>query len=248
MGKFYYQKKNNSKNSILMKKLAIVIPVYNEEENIEKVLNDWKKVLKKTFFDIIVINDGSIDKTKSILSKIKKKNSNIKVINKTNGGHGESIYQGYQYATKKKYKFIFQVDSDDQFSTSDFKKIWKLRNNNHDLIIGHRENRKDSFIRVFLSKFILKQFFLIYFQKNLIDANVPYRLMKRDFLKKFIKKSSKKYIAPNILMSIFAKDIYALRVKHYQRSKGVISWSIKRLLNFGTRLILDLLEWKKTIS
>jgi len=231
-----------------VKKLAIIIPVYNEEENIEKVLNDWKKILKKNLFDIIIINDGSTDKTKSILSSIKKKNSNMKIINKVNGGHGVSIYLGYKYAIKKKYKFIFQVDSDDQFNTSDFNKIWKLRNKNHDLIIGNRGNRKDSFIRVFLSKFILKSFFLIYFKKNLIDANVPYRLMKYDFLKKFINKSSKKYIAPNILMSLFAKDICTLRVKHYQRSKGVISWSVKRLLYFGTRLILDLLEWKKIIS
>ena len=248
MGEFYCQKKNNSKNCLLMKKLAIIIPVYNEEENIEKVLNDWKKILKNNFFDIIVVNDGSTDRTKSILSTIKKKNSNMKIINKVNGGHGESIYLGYKYAIKEKYEFIFQVDSDDQFSTSDFKKIWKLRDKTHDLIMGHRKIRKDSFIRVFLSKFILKSFFLIYFKKNLIDANVPYRLMKHDFLKKFISKSSKKYIAPNILMSLFAKNICVLRVKHYQRSKGVISWSIKRLLNFGTRLILDLLEWKKKIS
>ena len=42
-----------------MKDLAIVIPVFNEEENIEKVLNDWKKILEKNKFDIIVVNDGS---------------------------------------------------------------------------------------------------------------------------------------------------------------------------------------------
>jgi len=41
-----------------MKKLAIIIPVYNEEESIEKVLNDWKRILQKKFFDIIIINDG----------------------------------------------------------------------------------------------------------------------------------------------------------------------------------------------
>jgi glycosyltransferase involved in cell wall biosynthesis len=231
-----------------MKKLAIIIPVYNEEESIEKVLNDWKRILQKKFFDIIIINDGSTDNTKLILSKIKKKNSHIEIINKPNGGHGESVFYGYKYAIKKKYKFIFQVDSDDQFSASDFKKIWRLRNKTHDLIIGNREKRKDSFIRVFLSKFILKQFFLFYFKKNLIDANVPYRLMKYEFLKKFMKKSSKKYIAPNILMSLFAKNICVLRVKHYQRSKGVISWSFKRLFYFGVRLILDLLEWKKITS
>ena len=85
-----------------MKELAVIIPVYNEQENIEKVLNDWKSILEKKKFDIIIINDGSKDKTKIILNKIKKKNSNIKIINKLNGGHGESIYLGYKYAVKKK--------------------------------------------------------------------------------------------------------------------------------------------------
>ena len=56
-----------------MKDLAVIIPVYNEEENIEKVLYDWKKILEKRKFDIIVVNDGSIDKTKLILNKVKKK-------------------------------------------------------------------------------------------------------------------------------------------------------------------------------
>ena len=58
-----------------MKTLAIVIPVYNEEENIKKVIVDWSKILSNRLFDIIVINDGSKDKTKLILNKIKKKNS-----------------------------------------------------------------------------------------------------------------------------------------------------------------------------
>jgi len=231
-----------------MKELALIIPVYNEEENIEKVLNDWKKILEKKKFDIIVINDGSKDKTKLIVDKIKKKNSNIKIINKLNGGHGESIYLGYKYATKKKYKFIFQVDSDDQFSASDFKALWKLKDKSYDLIMGYRQYRKDPLLRIFLSKVVLRLFFLIYFKKNISDANIPYRLMKIKFLDKFIKNSSKKYIAPNILMTLYAKSVLSLKVKHFQRSKGVIRWPLRRLIYFGVRLIVEIAEWKKIIS
>ena len=231
-----------------MKQLAIIIPVYNEEENIEKVINDWRKILEKKKFDIIVINDGSKDKTKLILDKIKKKSSNIKVINKLNGGHGESIYLGYKYATKKKYKFIFQVDSDDQFSASDFKALWKLKDKSYDLIMGYRQYRKDPLLRIFLSKVVLRLFFLIYFKKNISDANIPYRLMKIKFLDKFIKNSSKKYIAPNILMTLYAKSVLSIKVKHFQRSKGVIRWPLRRLFYFGVRLIVEIAEWKKIIS
>lgn len=231
-----------------MKTLAIVIPVYNEEENIKKVIVDWSKILSNRLFDIIVINDGSKDKTKLILNKIKKKIHNLIIINKLNGGHGETIYLGYKYAVKKKYKFVFQVDSDDQFSAADFKSLWRLRNKPFDLITGYRLYRKDPLVRIFLSKVVLRIFFLIYFNKRIADANIPYRLMKHNFLEKFIRNSSKKYIAPNILMTLYAEKIISIKVKHFQRSKGVIRWPIKRLIYFGVRLIIEITEWKKIIS
>jgi|TARA_B110000483_G_scaffold216866_1_gene268790 glycosyltransferase involved in cell wall biosynthesis len=231
-----------------MKELAIIIPVYNEEENVEKVLKDWKNILEKKKFDIIVINDGSTDKTKSILNKVRFKNSHIKVLNKKNSGHGETVFLGYKYAVKKKYRFIFQVDSDDQFSSSDFKRLWKFKDKSYDLIMGNRLRRKDPIVRIFLSKIVLRLFFLVYFNKNITDANIPYRLIGYNFLNNFVKKSSKKYIAPNILMTLYAENILSLSVKHFQRSKGVIKWPLKKLFNFGLILILEILEWKKIIS
>ena len=231
-----------------MKKLALIIPVYNEEGNIEKVINNWKSILNKKDFDIIVIDDGSTDNTNIILKKLKIQIVNLKILNKLNGGHGEAIYLGYVYSLRKKYKFIFQIDGDDQFSSDDFKKIWKLRNKNYDLILGHRHNRKDPSIRVFLSKIILRSFFLLYFNKNITDANIPFRLIKEKFLKKFITISSKKYIAPNILMTIFSKKTLFIKVSHFERSKGNIKWPFKKLFNFGVKLILEIIKWKNIIN
>ena len=114
--------------------------------------------------------------------------------------------------------------------------------------MGYRQYRKDPLLRIFLSKVVLKLFFLIYFKKNISDANIPYRLMKIKFLDKFIKNSSKKYIAPNILMTLYAKSVLSLKVKHFQRSKGVIRWPLRRLFYFGVRLIVEIAEWKKIIS
>ena len=56
-----------------MKYLAIIMPVYNEQDIIKKVINDWKNVLNKKDFDIIIVNDGSKDKTRSILNHIIKR-------------------------------------------------------------------------------------------------------------------------------------------------------------------------------
>ena len=114
--------------------------------------------------------------------------------------------------------------------------------------MGNRLRRKDPIVRIFLSKIVLRLFFLVYFNKNITDANIPYRLIGYNFLNNFVKKSSKKYIAPNILMTLYAENILSLSVKHFQRSKGVIKWPLKKLFNFGLILILEILEWKKIIS
>lgn len=228
-----------------MKELAVIIPVYNEESNIKKVIKDWLKILDRKIFDIILINDGSKDKTKEIICLLKKKNLNLILINKRNSGHGETIYTGYKYALKKKYRYVFQVDSDDQFSHKDFNKFWKLRNKNYDLIIGNRYMRKDPWIRIFLSKYILRNLFIIFFQRKILDANIPYRLMKSQFLDKFTKKCPPRCLAPNILMSLYSKNTYSLNVKHYKRSKGELSWSIKKLFTFGVSLTIELIKWKK---
>ncbi len=226
------------------KELAVVIPVYNEEEAIKKVIDDWKKILPIKFFDLIIVNDGSTDNTKSILLDCKKKIKNLVVINKINEGHGKAVCDGYDFAIKKKYKYIFQTDSDNQFFASDFKKLWNKKNNlSYDIILGDRFKRNDPFIRVFLSKVVLRLLLKIFFGKYVIDPNIPYRLIKTHFMSEFIKLKPQKFIAPNIIMTLHAKKVIFVRVKHSKRSYGEISWPLKKLIKFGIILLKDLKKY-----
>ena len=72
--------------SINKNKLAIIIPVFNEEDIIEKVINDWLFIAKKFDGFIIVINDGSSDNSLKILKRINKKSNRLIIINKKNIG------------------------------------------------------------------------------------------------------------------------------------------------------------------
>ena len=90
-----------------MKKLALVIPVFNEEKTIKKVALSWSKVLAQNEFDIILINDGSTDNTQKILLDLDNKINNLVLINKKNEGHGLTVLKGYQYAVDKNYTYIF---------------------------------------------------------------------------------------------------------------------------------------------
>jgi glycosyltransferase involved in cell wall biosynthesis len=230
-----------------LKNLAIVIPVFNEEKTIEKVVLSWSKVLAQNEFDIILINDGSTDSTQKILLDLDDKIKNLVLINKENEGHGFTIVKGYQYAVDKNYSYIFQTDSDDQFSPKDFEKFWNRREklNEVDIIMGSRKNRNDPIIRIFLSKIVLRIILKLFFGKNLVDPNIPYRLMSGNFISKFLKIKPEKYIVPNIVMSLFANDVIFVDVLHYKRIYGEVSWSMTKLFNFGLRLLKDLNNFRK---
>ena len=235
--------------SIKKKQLGIIIPVYNEQEIIEKVINDWSFVAKKFDGSLIVINDGSSDNSLKILNKLKKNNNRLFIINKKNSGHGPTIYNGYKFALKKNFNFIFQVDSDDQFFTKDFFKIWLLRNSNS-LILGFRKKRHDSFHRLIITR-LLKYLNLIIFRNYVSDANIPYRLIGYNFLKKNIKYVNSRSLAPNILFSIkAAKDdkLKSVIVSHKERLTGQV-WIVKfKLIKFIFKVFIEIIYFKKKIT
>ena len=160
-----------------MKKLAIIIPVFNEENNIEKLITDWFKEISKYYkknFKFIIINDGSTDDTHKKLKKIK---SNFLIyINQKNIGHGNTCFKGYKLALKK-YDLIFQIDSDNQCDPKYFKYFIKSIDH-EDAVFGNRVTREDGILRIIFSKVLSIIIFLRTFV-YIKDANVPYRMIKR---------------------------------------------------------------------
>lgn len=229
----------------MKKEILIIMPVYNEEDMINSVIDDWLKLKVEMPFKILLVNDGSKDQSKNIINKrISSNKKKLLMIDQANAGHGSAILTGYKYAIQNDYKYIFQTDSDYQFRSNDFNKLWKKKDNEYDLLLGVRKIRNDSLIRVFLSKYILRIFLLFLSGKFLIDANVPFRLINRNFLERFLLKlENKSYLAPNILMCIHAKKINYTNVSHYKRSSGELNWSFTKLFNFGYKLIIEILTF-----
>ena len=152
-----------------MKKLLIVVPVYNEEKDLNFFINNWANLLPENKMDLLFIDDGSKDNSVNIIKTYKKKIKNILLIEKINSGHGDTITKGYEFAIQNSYEYVFQVDSDNQFRSSDFKLLWSDQKKEYDLILGNRKIRKDSFLRVFLSKVILRTIIFLLFSKNIED-------------------------------------------------------------------------------
>ena len=132
----------------LINELSVFFPTYNEEKNINKVVADTKKVLLKIAdkWEIIIVEDGSKDKTPQISDNIAKTDKRIRVIHhKPNRGYGGALKTGF---SKAKYEWVAFTDSDGQFDFSEITKfIKKQKETDADLVLGIRKHRADPFIR-----------------------------------------------------------------------------------------------------
>lgn len=114
-------------------KILFIIPAYNEEENIEKVLKEIKKDIPEA--DILVINDCSKDNTVEVVKKNKVKY----ISNIFNMGYAMAVQTGIKYAALHDYDYVIQFDADGQHIAKEAHKLYKhAKTNNCDIVIGSR--------------------------------------------------------------------------------------------------------------
>lgn len=121
--------------------ITIAIPTYNEEENIEGVVKDCLKNLPKYFsdYEVLVVDDGSRDKTGAIVDNLTRQYKNVRVIHQPNGGYSAAMLKGIRNAKKD---FVAYLPADGQYLVQDMAKMYPLMAGS-DLVLGYRGIRKD---------------------------------------------------------------------------------------------------------
>lgn len=235
----------------MSERLFIVIPAYNEEENIEAVINDWYSIVEKYGDDsrLVIVNDGSKDSTYETMQKLAESRPQFIPLTKENGGHGATIIYGYLYALENGADYVFQTDSDGQTLPSEFPQFWEKRNTN-DVTIGYRNHREDGFSRVVVTK-VLKLVVKVCFKENITDANTPYRLMKADVLREDIKEVPEGFFLSNVLLTVLFKKhkrkMEFVPITFRPRQGGVNSINIKRIIKIGRQAVKDFRDLNKKI-
>lgn len=180
--------------------LYIIIPAYNESENIGNVIEEWYPVIERHSGDgrsrLVILDDGSRDDTLDIAKSYVARLEYLEAVTRENSGHGATIYFGYQYAIESGADFVFQTDSDGQTLASEFEAMWNDRYDN-DVIIGDRTNRQDGISRRFVSG-CLKHMVEMIFSVKISDTNTPYRLMSRPALQTAIEYIPSEYSLTNV--------------------------------------------------
>ena len=233
-----------------METLYIVMPAYNEEENIGAVVEQWYPVLEGKAEDsrLVVADSGSKDKTHEILMKLKStKYPKIEILSDTNQYHGPKVIALYDYTIKNHADYIFQTDSDGQTNPEEFVAFWNDRNK-YDGIFGNRTVRGDGKARAFVEH-IVCMLLKLYFGVNVPDANAPFRLMKTETVKKYLYRMPTEYNLPNIILTAFfahyKESITFKEISFKPRQAGVNSVNIPKIVKIGWNALGDFRRFKR---
>jgi len=179
--------------------LAVIIPVYNEEESLPALLKDWQAVFNATgaTYRIILIDDGSKDNSLRLLQTLQANDPTLDVHTQVNAGHGAAILKGYRLADNAEW--VFQIDSDHQLDTAAFPRLWENRDR-YDLLLAERTEKNATFSRQCVSGFSSGIVHLFY-GSGAKDVNSPYRLMRGSQLKQALEKIPGGSFAPNVLLT-----------------------------------------------
>lgn len=131
--------------------LSIVLPCFNEELNIERTVRETAAWLsrKETSWEIVVVNDGSLDRTAEILGALTMEFPSLSIVtHETNRGYGAAVRSGCDLARGDVIGFM---DSDGQFSAADFDLLLPHLKT-HTFVVGRRRRRADPFVRIMNAK------------------------------------------------------------------------------------------------
>ncbi len=223
--------------------LSVVIPVYNEEENIESLYKELKEVLESMgiSYEIIFVDDGSTDKSGRILDGIAEKDGSVVVIHfRRNYGQTAAISAGFDYA---KGDIIVTMDADLQNDPHDIPKLLEKINEGYDIVSGWRKERKDPYwSRVFpsnIANWIISKITGIY----LHDYGCTLKAYKKEIAKEIKLYGELHRFIPALASEIGVK-IAEIPVNHRPRYKGESKYGLARVF----KVLLDLMVVKFLLS
>ena len=167
-----------------MSLISLVIPVYNEGENLTSFAGQAIETCKKNGWKVVFVNDGSTDNTKQILKSLED-SPDVKVIqHKVNRGYGGALTSGIRQVDTP---FLVTIDGDGQHSLDDVDKVFRFAlKNDADMVIGKRESKFSSRVYRKLGKTIIRAFTRLLMPLPITDLNSGFKLYRTDLAKRYI--------------------------------------------------------------
>lgn len=189
-----------------MPDLMLVMPVYNEQASVRKVVLEWFSEVENWTEDFVfvAIDDGSTDGTPAILKRLREHlGPRFEIVSRANRGHGQTCLEGYRLAAARGVPYVFQLDSDGQCIPEYFFKLWRDREK-FDVLYGRRVKRDDGWQRM-LATNVMRACLLAWTGANCVDANVPYRLMRTDVAAPLLARIPSDFFLANVALAVLLR-------------------------------------------
>lgn len=224
-----------------MKKILVIIPAYNEAENIEKVISELEKTVPSC--DYIVINDCSKDDTVQVLKKRKEIVVNLPV----NLGIGGAVQTGYLYALENDYDIAVQLDGDGQHDPSYLKELVRpIESGEASICIGSRFVLKAGFQSSNLRKMgisFLSFVINLCIGEKIKDVTSGFRAVDRKYIELFAEDYPQDYPEPEAIVMAYREGaiIKEIPVVMREREKGTSSIDFRRSIYYMIKVTLSVL-------
>jgi len=220
-------------------KISIILPVYNEEENLDEMNAEIKGVIENmdVEYEIIYIDDGSTDRSFEILSALREENQNIKIIQfRRNFGQTAGLAAGFDYASGD---VIITMDSDRQNDPNDIPMLLEKINEGYDLVSGWRFDRQDALLSRRLPSKIANGLISKITGVKLHDYGCSLKAFRKDVVENLELYGEMHRFIPAIA-SWMGVRIAEVKVNHRARVAGTSKYGISRTF----RVVLDLVTVK----
>ncbi|WP_341281423.1 glycosyltransferase family 2 protein [Paenibacillus sp. FSL H8-0537] len=196
-----------------MSEVLLIIPAYNEELNIRKVITEVQHDLP--FVDILVVNDCSTDKTLDVLKSSKGINYLSLPVNL---GYAGALQTGFKYAVENDYQIVIQFDGDGQHIAAEaLKLIHVMEQENADIVIGSRFKMKSSYNHSLFRKLgtgLFKNIIRKICKVDITDPTSGFQVLKREIFEKYSKMNSyPEYPDANLIIEMLLNNY---KISEYQ--------------------------------
>lgn len=201
--------------------ISAFFPAYNDEVSIEPLVRDAIAVLETLTddYEVIVINDGSVDATPSILDDLARRLPHVEIIHhESNKGYGAALRTGFGAASKE---LVFYTDGDGQYDVRELVKLFPLMTGAVDVVNGYKVKRADKRHRILIGS-IYKRVARVLFRLPIRDVDCDFRLLRQSALRRIELVSSSGVICVELVRKLHAAGCVFVEspVGHYPRVGG----------------------------
>jgi len=216
--------------------LSIVIPIWNGEENIKRVYERLIEVLERLplgDYELLYIDDGSTDRTLSLLKGLRENDKRVKIIKfAKNFGQHAALSAGFKQA---KGEIVVTMDNDLECDLTDIPKFLEKIKEGYDLVSGWRQDREASPFRG-VSSYLFNKAFSLFSGVSLHDCGCPLKVWKRGLAKEVAKSGD----IPHFISSLRDYSVAEVKVRSYP-VKGS-TYTLRRLLGLAFIVLRSLIK------